>query len=480
MQEVEKTVDIDTSGPDTEVEINQEEQSTDTAAVESTETSSTEPVEPVAEETTVDTKSEEKEATEEKKDELKEYSEGVQRRIAKLTKKQREAERQKEEAAEFAKAQIKLREEAEAKISKLEPGYLQSTEDSITSGLQAAQAKLAAAREAQDLAAESEALTAISELGYKKAKLAETKVAQEEFKKQQEAKPKPEVNLKQQPAQTTPDPKAEQWAAKNTWFGQDTAMTYTAFDLHKKLTEDEGYDPQSDEYYSEIDKRIRLEFPNKFGNNTDTGENTAKPVQQVASAKRSTNTGRKNTVRLTSSQVAIAKKLGVPLEEYAKQLKITKEVQHMENDKRTSRASQTREKTSKPKVWTPPSSLDAPPAPTGFQHRWLRAESLGFNDSKNIQGRLRSGYELVRSDEYPDSDYPVVEDGKYKGVIGVGGLVLARVPVEIAKSRSEYYAKMHDDKVKAVDSDLMKEQHPDMPINIDRQSRVTFGGSKKS
>ena len=326
MQEVEKTVDIDTSGPDTEVLINQEE-STDTTAVESTETSSAEPVEPVAEEKTTEAKSEEKESTEEKKDELKEYSEGVQRRIAKLTKKWREAERQKDEAAEFAKAQIKLREEAEAKISKLEPGYLQSTEDSITSGIQAAQAKLAAAREAQDLTAEAEALTAISELGYKKAKLAETKVAQEEYKKQKEAQPKPEVNLNRQPAsQGSPDPKAEQWAAKNTWFGQDTAMTYTAFDLHKKLTEDEGYDPQSDEYYSEIDKRIRLEFPNKFGNNTDTGENTAKPVQQVASAKRSTNTGRKNTVRLTSSQVAIAKKLGVPLEEYAKQLKITKEV----------------------------------------------------------------------------------------------------------------------------------------------------------
>ena len=326
MQEAEKTVDIDTSGPDTEVELNQEDTS-DTTAVESTETSSPEPVEPVAEEKTTEAKSEEKESTEEKKDELKEYSEGVQRRIAKLTKKWREAERQKDEAAEYAKAQIKLREEAEAKISKLEPGYLQSTEDSITSGIQAAQAKLAAAREAQDLTAEAEALTAISELGYKKAKLAETKVAQEEYKKQKEAQPKPEVNLNRQPAsQGSPDPKAEQWAAKNTWFGQDTAMTYTAFDLHKKLTEDEGYDPQSDEYYSEIDKRIRLEFPNKFGNNTDTGENTAKPVQQVASAKRSTNTGRKNTVRLTSSQVAIAKKLGVPLEEYAKQLKITKEV----------------------------------------------------------------------------------------------------------------------------------------------------------
>ena len=151
-----------------------------------------------------------------------------------------------------------------------------------------------------------------------------------------------------------------------------------------------------------------------------------------------------------------------------------------DNDKRTSRASQTREKQSKPKVWSPPSSLDAPPAPTGFKHRWLRAESLGFQDTKNISGRLRSGYELVRSDEYPDGDYPIVEDGKYKGVIGVGGLVLARVPEEIAKQRNEYYARQHEDKVKAVDNDLMKEQHPDMPINIERQSRVTFGGTKKS
>jgi len=151
------------------------------------------------------------------------------------------------------------------------------------------------------------------------------------------------------------------------------------------------------------------------------------------------------------------------------------------NDKRTSRASQTREKVSeKKKVWTPPSSLDAPPAPTGFTHRWIRVESMGFQDTKNVAGRIRSGYELVRSDEYPDSDYPIVEDGKYKGVIGVGGLVLARVPEEIAKQRSEYYKKQAQENVEAVDNDLMKEQHQSMPINIDRQSRVTFGGSKKS
>ena len=152
-----------------------------------------------------------------------------------------------------------------------------------------------------------------------------------------------------------------------------------------------------------------------------------------------------------------------------------------EDNKRASRASQTREKVSqKKKVWSPPSSLDAPPAPTGFRHRWVRAESLGFNDTKNVSGRLRQGYELVRADEYPEADYPIVEDGKYAGVIGVGGLVLTRVPEEIAKQRQEYYAKQGLEQVQALDNDLMKEQHQSMPINIDRQSRVTFGGSKKS
>ena len=313
-----KTVDIDTSGPGAEIELENDSKETEAPEVETPE------VETKTEETVeaTDTKEEPKE---QKEKELEQYSESVQRRIAKLTHKWREAERQKDEAAAFAKAQIKLKEAAEAKISKLEPGYLQSTEDSIVSGMQAAQAKLAAAREAQDLKAEAEALTAISELGYKKAKLEETKVAQEEFNKNKKEEPEVKLEQKAKPQQA-PDPKAEAWAAKNTWFGQDNAMTYTAFDLHKTLTEQEGFDPQSDEYYSEIDKRIRLEFPQKFGNiESNNGEVSTKPVQTVASAKRSTNTGRK-TVRLTPSQVAIAKKLGVPLEEYAKQLKITKEV----------------------------------------------------------------------------------------------------------------------------------------------------------
>ena len=321
-----KQVDIDVSGPAMDVDIAEEQ---DQAEVEQTEVKEEPSIRPVVEETSTEVEASEEQKEEPKKDEkeLEQYSDSVQRRIAKLTHKWREAERQKDEAAEFARAQIKLKEAAEKKISKLEPGYLQSTEDSITSGVQAAQAKLAAAREANDLAAEAEALTAISELGYKKAKLAETKLAQEEFNanKAKEVK-QPELNLnRQQAAQGTPDPKAETWASRNAWFGQDNAMTYTAFDLHKKLTEEEGYDPQSDEYYSEIDKRIRLEFPHKFDTNTSDKGETAKPVQTVASAKRSTNTGRK-TVRLTPSQVAIAKKLGVPLEEYAKQLNITKEV----------------------------------------------------------------------------------------------------------------------------------------------------------
>ena len=149
------------------------------------------------------------------------------------------------------------------------------------------------------------------------------------------------------------------------------------------------------------------------------------------------------------------------------------------NNKVTSRASSTRSKTERPKVWTPPSSLDAPKAPDGFRHRWIRAETMGFDDTKNVQGRLRGGYELVRADEYPDADYPVQKDGKYAGVIGVGGLVLARVPEEIAKSREEYFAQQTKDADQALQYDLNKEQHPSMPINQERQTRVTFGGTKK-
>jgi len=152
----------------------------------------------------------------------------------------------------------------------------------------------------------------------------------------------------------------------------------------------------------------------------------------------------------------------------------------MTNDKKTSRANQTRSKSERPKVWVPPSSLDAPPAPKGFRHRWIRAESVGFDDTKNIAGKLRSGWELVRADQYEGSDYPVVKDGKYAGVIGVGGLLLARIPEEIAKQRTEYFQRQTEARDEAVDNDLMREQHPSMPINIDRQTRVTFGGTKKS
>ena len=146
---------------------------------------------------------------------------------------------------------------------------------------------------------------------------------------------------------------------------------------------------------------------------------------------------------------------------------------------KTSRASQTRVKTAKKTVWTPPSSLDAPPAPAGFHHRWIRAETMGFDDTKNMAGRLRSGYELVRADAYPGSDYPVMNEGKYKGVIGVGGLLLARIPEEIVKARDDYFKKVTQDKDEAIESDLLKDQHPSMPINAERQTRVTFGGTKK-
>tara|TARA_Y100000590_G_scaffold149963_1_gene172194 strand:+ start:37 stop:498 length:462 start_codon:yes stop_codon:yes gene_type:complete len=153
----------------------------------------------------------------------------------------------------------------------------------------------------------------------------------------------------------------------------------------------------------------------------------------------------------------------------------------MTKDKKTtSRAADTRLNTERPKEYKPPSSLDAPPAPDGFRHRWIRAESVGFIDSKNIYGRLREGYELVRADEYSDSDYPVVADGKYKGIIGVGGLLLARIPEELAKARVDYQKKLSDSADQSVETDLLREQHKSMPIDIDRQSRVTFGGTKKS
>ena len=152
----------------------------------------------------------------------------------------------------------------------------------------------------------------------------------------------------------------------------------------------------------------------------------------------------------------------------------------MSTDKiKTSRASQTRAKTAKKTVWTPPSSLDAPPAPDGYHHRWIRAETMGFDDTKNMSGKLRSGYELVRADEYPETDYPTINDGKYKGVIGVGGLLLARISTELVESRKEYFNKLTKAKDEAIDNDLLKEQHPGMPIDVDRQTRVTFGGTKK-
>ena len=330
--EEKKTVDIDTSGPAMDVDIPEEK---DEATIEGKEVVQKEEptirevveekpaAEPVVKEEPKEVKEEPKEFTEEKKEEeLEQYSEGVQKRIAKLTKKWREAERQKDEAITYAEKMIIAKNRTDAKISKLEPSYLSVSEEGIKTGLEAAKAKLAAAREANDLGAEATALQDISELGVRNVQLKDTKAAQEEYNKQQSTQKAPSL-ARSLAAKGTPDPKAEAWAEKNSWFGQNNAMTYTAMDLHKTLTEAEGFDSSSDEYYAEINKRIRLEFPHKF-DRTTLAEGTTKPVQTVASAKRSTKTGRK-TVRLTPSQVTIAKKLGVPLEEYAKQLNITKE-----------------------------------------------------------------------------------------------------------------------------------------------------------
>ena len=312
MQEEEKkTVDIDDSGPATDVEVKEEKETVETVepVEEKQETSDEKPVEE---------KVEEKKEPEEKK-ELEEYSEGVQKRIAKLTKKWREAERQKEAALDYAKGVQYEHSQLRTKFSKLEPNYVKALENKVTSGLEAAKARMTTAREAGDISAEVEAQKSIAQLGVEEARLNALKDRQAQDKEREVKTPSLQDTVGRTPP---PDPKAESWAEKNEWFGKDSAMTYTAFDYHKKLTEQEGFDPNSEEYYAEIDKRMRLDFPHKFGR-TESQDST-KLTQTVASAKRSVKPSRR-TVRLTSSQVAIAKKLGVPLEEYAKQLKITKE-----------------------------------------------------------------------------------------------------------------------------------------------------------
>ena len=315
----EPMVDIDTSGPDVEVNLEEEkkvEEPKETIEVE--EKQETEPKEEIKVE---ETKEEVKEETEEKKKELEDYSDGVQKRIAKLTKKWREAERQKEAALEYAKGVKAEQESLQTKLKTIEPNYVSAMEGRVVSGLQAAQSQLAKAREAGDIAAEVDAQKMIAKLGVEEARVANLKKQAET--KQKETVSTPTLDQAIAPKTTSPDPKAEEWAEKNPWFGTDNAMTYTAFDLHKKLTEEEGFDAQSDDYYKEIDKRMRLDFPHKFGNTESTV--TTKPTQTVASAKRSVNSRSQKTVRLTPSQVTIAKKLGVPLELYAKQLNITQE-----------------------------------------------------------------------------------------------------------------------------------------------------------
>jgi len=323
-------VDIDTSGPGAEVELeeekvkevkeettneqdktyeNEREEKLDEAKVES----KTE--EPKVEEVKEETKKEEP------KEELEQYSEGVQKRIAKLTKKWREAERQKEAALEYARGgQVELS-QLKTKVSKLEPSYVNAVQNRVTSGLAAAKAQLVKAREAGDIDAEVDAQKEIGRLGMEEVRVNTLKNKLSETKEMEVRTPSLNQAIQAPPT----DPKAEEWADRNEWFGKDNAMTYTAFDLHEKLTKQEGFDPHSNEYYSEIDKRMRLDFPHKFGRK-ELSEGTTRPTQTVASATRSVKPGRQ-TVRLTSSQVAIAKKLGVPLEDYAKQLKIiTKEI----------------------------------------------------------------------------------------------------------------------------------------------------------
>ena len=324
--EEQKMVDLDTSGPGAEVNLEEkkDESVVETEApkkegIETVETRQEEVKEEPKEELSAGSKPEEKKD----EDKLEDYSKGVQARIAKLTRKMREAERREKAALDYAKAVESKRKTLDSKFGQVNKDYVTQFEKRVKDGMESAQKELSSAIESGDATAQVNAQKRIAALSIDEARLNVMKESTPD--KEKSVKLEDEVNLpRETPSELpNPDPRAESWAAKNTWFGQDRPMTFTAFEIHKDLVEKEGYDPKSDEYYEEVDKRIRLEFPNKFDikdSNTST-----KPTQTVASARRVVRPGTK-TVKLTSSQVAIAKKLGVPLEEYAKQLKITKEV----------------------------------------------------------------------------------------------------------------------------------------------------------
>jgi hypothetical protein len=306
MPEENKTVDIDTSGPETEINVPEEkDESVVNTAPETTEQ------ETVKEETV------ESETTSDEK--LEDYSRGVQSRIAKLTRKMREAERREAAAVEYANAVEQKRRIDNERFQKVDSDYTEKLKENVASAMESAQNELRMAIESQDANLQVTANKKIAALALENANLQMRKqpVVQETPVQLSDGGRLPEQTPKSLPEA---DPQAEDWAAKNRWFGTDRAMTFTAFEIHKDLVDKEGFDPKSNEYYQEIDKRIRVDFGHKFGTNEDKA--TTKPVQSVASANRSAKPGRK-TVRLTSSQVAIAKKLGVPLEEYAKQLKLT-------------------------------------------------------------------------------------------------------------------------------------------------------------
>ena len=305
-------VELDTSGPEVDVTLPEEK------AEEVVETKEQETVKEVEKETVKEEPVKEESKTDDSK--LEEYSKGVQARISKLTRKMREAERREQAATEYAQALEYQRRNDQSRFKKMDTDYWSRFEKTVKTGMESAQKELASAIEAGNAEAQVEANKKIATLAFENAKLEQRKSEPVE-----EERPVQQLSdggrLPQQTPQDLPDPdpKAEEWASKNTWFGKDRAMTFTAFEIHKDLV-NEGFDPKSDDYYKEVDKRIRVDFSHKFDSNAV--EHTSKPVQSVASAQRSVKQGRK-TVRLTPSQVAIAKKLGVPLEEYAKQIKLT-------------------------------------------------------------------------------------------------------------------------------------------------------------
>ena len=396
-----------------------------------------------------------------------------EKRIRQLTRARKQAEEDAAAAIEYAKQDLAQNEDYKKRLSTVNTGYMSEYEGRIASQETQAKRALAEAHEAGDYEKVADAQTAIAQIAIEKERLRLQRARTEQDTSQEVEVEQPQQQQQPQPQQQQQrDPKLESWLSKNTWFGSDKVMTGAARALHETLVAEEGFDPRTDEYYAEIDNDAERCLTS-FGLTRKTsklsrlqGQNTLTKIWT-------------EKIRTKPGQVALAQKLNIPLEKYAAEVAKLK-IGETDMADRTSHETQTRERQER-RVWRPGSALEAPEAPLGYTHRWIRESVMEFDDKTNVHKRRQEGYELVRAEEYPDYSGPVVDEGRNAGIIGVGGLVLARIPTELAAQRNQHYQGVTSNQMEAVDRDWMRENNPAMPkMAPQRKTSVSFGGPKNS